>query len=75
MSDVKLTRQSEAILRKLLEDVEAHRLTPEEMALVRKGLAVYESLGVLSNVVIKAGLIVGALATMYQFWGGKGSGQ
>jgi hypothetical protein len=75
MSDVKLTRQSEAILRKLLEDVQSHRLTEEELATVRKGLAVYESVGVLANVIIKAAAIVGSLAMLYQFFVTKGAGQ
>lgn len=75
MSEVKLTRQSEAILRKLLDDVQDHRLTEEELATVRKGLAVYESVGVLANVIIKAAAIVGSLAMLYQLFAGRGTGQ
>jgi hypothetical protein len=75
MSDVKLTKQSEAILRKLMTDVEAHRLSEEELSKIREGLKLYESLGVLANVVIKAAAIVGSLAMLYQFFGGKGSNQ
>lgn len=75
MNDVKLTKQSEAILSKLLEDVKAHRLTPEEMEKIREGLRLYESLGVLGNVVIKAAAIVGSGVMLYQFFGGRGSQQ
>jgi hypothetical protein len=73
--DVKLTKQSEAILNKLREDVEHHRLTPDELAKVRKGLALLESLGVFAGVIIKAAAIVGSGAMLWQFLQGKGTGQ
>lgn len=75
MPEVKLTKQSEAILAKLLEDVQAHRLTPEEMGKIREGLRLYESLGVLGNVIIKAAAIVGSGVMLYQFFGGRGNAQ
>jgi hypothetical protein len=73
--DVKLTKQSEAILDKLREEDLGHRLTKDELAKVRKGLALLESLGVLAGIIIKAAAIVGSGALLLQFFQGKGTGQ
>ena len=71
--ETKLTQQSEAILEKLREDVRLHTLTGEELARVRQGLAAYEGLGVLVNVVIKAAGFILAAAALWNFapWGSK----
>ena len=71
--ETKLTQQSEAILEKLKEDVRRHTLTDAELIMVRKGLAAYEGLGVLANVVIKASAFIAAGAVLWNFapWGNK----
>jgi hypothetical protein len=65
--ETKLTQQSEAILEKLKEDVRRHTLTDDELVMVRKGLAAYEGLGVLGNVVIKASGFIAAGAILWNF--------
>ena len=71
--ETKLTQQSEAILEKLKEDVRRHTLTDDELIMVRKGLAAYEGLGILANVVIKASAFIAAGAVLWNFapWGNK----
>ena len=71
--ETKLTQQSEAILEKLREDVRLHTLTDDELSRVRKGLAAYEGLGILVNVVIKAAAFILAGAALWNFvpWGSK----
>lgn len=71
--ETKLTQQSEAILEKLREDVRRHTLTDDELTRVRQGLAAYEGLGVLVNVVIKAAGFIAAAAVLWNFapWGSK----
>ncbi len=71
--ETKLTQQSEAILEKLKEDVRLRTMTPEELIMVRKGLAAYEGLGILGNTVIKAAGLIGAGAVIWNFfpWGSK----
>lgn len=71
--ETKLTQQSEAILEKLKEDVRRHTLTDDELVRVRKGLAAYEGLGVLTNVVIKAAALITGGAVLWNlfFWGAK----
>jgi hypothetical protein len=72
MMETKLTKQSEAILSKLRQDVGHNPLSADELTKVRKGLAAYESLGVLSNAVIKAAGVIGAIAFI---WSNFTSGQ
>ena len=68
----KLTKQSEAILAKLKIDVAIHFLTEEELAQVRKGLALAESMGVMGRFVITVAALVGAITTIFNFWPGGG---
>lgn len=63
--ETKLTKQSEVILSKLRQDAGHNQLSVDELIKVRKGLAAYESLGVLSNAVIKAAAVIGAIAFLW----------
>lgn len=68
----KLTRQSEAILTKLRDDVKKHLLTEDELAQLRKGLALVESVGVLGRFIITLAAIAGAITALFNFWPGSG---
>ena len=64
--ETKLTQQSEAILSKLRGEFEPC-LSKDELVMVRKGLAAYEGLGVLGNVVIKAAGFIAAGAVLWNY--------
>lgn len=63
-----LNPQSEMILEKLKVDLESHLLTEEEVAKIRKGLALSESLGYLGGIVIKAAALIATLLTILQYF-------
>jgi hypothetical protein len=63
-----LTKQSEELLERLNEEIEKRVLTPDELSRIRKALGLLESLGILSNMVIKAAAIVAAAGAFIQYW-------
>lgn len=73
MTETKLTKQSEAILDKLRRDVEQHRLSPEELSKIRKGLALVESLGILGELLIKAAAAVTAIVILWNTFSSGGT--
>ena len=63
-----LTKQSEAILSKLTDKINSRTLSDDELGRIRKALSLLESIGVLSNMLIKAAGIVAAGAALIQYW-------
>lgn len=74
MSETKLTKQSEAILEKLEVRMVSKLLTEEEMRKIRLGLALADSMGVFSRLIVGVAATVGAVFTLLNFWPSKGGG-
>lgn len=73
MPEVKLTRQSEEILRQLKADMASGRLTEDQVKFVAKCMELKESVGVLANVIVKAAALVTAAGVIWTLfpWGQK----
>lgn len=73
MSDVKLTKQSEAILATLRKEVLHHKLTQEQYDFLESAVQLRNSFGILTGITIKAAVFAGAVAALYKFfpWGPK----
>ena len=70
MSDVKLTRQSEAILAKLRKEVLLHKLSQEQYEFLEQAVQLRNSVGILTGIVIKAAVFAGAVTALYKFFPG-----
>lgn len=68
MTEFKLTKQSEAILAVLRDEGQRSRLTDEEIAQIRAGLRLRESLGVLGYFVVKLAGVIAALGALWALW-------
>lgn len=68
----RLTDQSEAILAKLKAELPAAHLNVDELRQVRKGLALVESLGVLTRFIIGLAAMAAAITGLFNFWPGGG---
>lgn len=68
MTEPRLTKQSEAILAVLRDEVQRGRLTDEEVAQVRAGLRMKESLGIIGYFVVKLAGFITALGVLWTLW-------
>lgn len=62
----KLTKQSELILAKLQIEVDKKFFTPEEMVILRKGVLMANSVGLLYRLLLVGGAAAGAILAFLQ---------
>lgn len=63
-----LSPEGKAVLAIVRRDTEEGRLTPEQAAFLNKAIALKESVGVLTDFVIKLAVFAGSIAALITYW-------